>query len=196
MSALERAADTLRQRFDGLSSRERTLIGAMLTTFVVLGFGLAIGLTVQSSADLTEAIEKKRLALDKLSQQRGTFVEKARERERRDEQLRTNTVRLSSFLEDATTAVGLGRPREFRDSQEPVAGFSAITALRTTVRLDEVTFDQFRQLVDSIARTDELVYIEKVSLSTSRGREAADKIDVEIAVVTYQRGDANKAATK
>ena len=179
-----------------LNARERLLVGVMFASFGLIGFLLTIGLTWQKSNELRESIDEERTVLTEVLAQRDTYLAKAEETARREGQLRENTVRLSSFIEDAATSAGLGRPREFRDSQEPVEGHADITRMRTTVRLTDVTFDQFKALLESIATTQDLVFIEKVSMSSGRGRQTNSNLEVEISLLTYKRDTEAKAEKK
>lgn len=192
MSALSQVMANLKAKFDGLSERERTLLLAMLGTLSLLAVVLVVGLSLQRAGRLEEELMGKRQALTQLLAQRDTFVERVEARNSREEKLRKNKLRLSSFIEDQAREAGLGRPREFKDSQEPVPGRSEVTAHRTTVRIEDVSFEQFKELLSSIADTDELVFIEKVGMNASKKKDSPDHMDVELSLVTYEMGTGDK----
>lgn len=192
MSALSQGWATLRSKFDALSQREQTLLMAMAGTLSLLGVVVVVGLSMQRSSQLEEQLLGKREALTQLLSQRDTFMERITARSDREAKLKKNSLRLSSFVEDQAREAGLGRPREFKDSQEPVPGRSEVTAHRTTVRIEDVSFEQFKDLLTSIADTEELVFIEKVGMNAAKKKEAADQMDVELSLVTYKMGSADK----
>lgn len=192
MSALSQVWANLKAKFDGLSERERTLLLAMLGTLSLLAVVLIVGLSLQRAGRLEDELMGKRQALTQLLAQRDTFVERVEARNSREEKLRKNKLRLSSFIEDQAREAGLGRPREFKDSQEPVPGRSEVTAHRTTVRIEDVSFEQFKELLSSIADTDELVFIEKVGMNASKKKDSPDHMDVELSLVTYEMGGGDK----
>lgn len=192
MSALSQVWANLKAKFDGLSERERTLLLAMLGTLSLLAVVLVVGLSLQRAGRLEDELMGKRQALTQLLAQRDTFVERVEARNSREEKLRKNKLRLSSFIEDQAREAGLGRPREFKDSQEPVPGRSEVTAHRTTVRIEDVSFEQFKELLSSIADTDELVFIEKVGMNASKKKDSPDHMDVELSLVTYEMGTGDK----
>lgn len=192
MSALSQVMANLKAKFDGLSERERTLLLAMLGTLSLLAVVLVVGLSLQRAGRLEDELMGKRQALTQLLAQRDTFVERVEARNSREEKLRKNKLRLSSFIEDQAREAGLGRPREFKDSQEPVPGRSEVTAHRTTVRIEDVSFEQFKELLSSIADTDELVFIEKVGMNASKKKDSPDHMDVELSLVTYEMGGGDK----
>jgi hypothetical protein len=192
VSALSQGWATLRSKFDALSQREQTLLMAMAGTLSLLGVVVVVGLSMQRSSQLEEQLLGKREALTQLLSQRDTFMERITARSDREAKLKKNSLRLSSFVEDQAREAGLGRPREFKDSQEPVPGRSEVTAHRTTVRIEDVSFEQFKDLLTSIADTEELVFIEKVGMNAAKKKEAADHMDVELSLVTYKMGSADK----
>jgi hypothetical protein len=192
VSALSQGWATLRSKFDALSQREQTLLMAMAGTLSLLGVVVVVGLSMQRSSQLEEQLLGKREALTQLLSQRDTFMERITARSDREAKLKKNSLRLSSFVEDQAREAGLGRPREFKDSQEPVPGRSEVTAHRTTVRIEDVSFEQFKDLLTSIADTEELVFIEKVGMNAAKKKEAADQMDVELSLVTYKMGSADK----
>jgi hypothetical protein len=192
VSALSQGWATLRSKFDALSQREQTLLLAMVGTLSLLGVVLVVGLTRPRSSALEEQLLGKREALTQLLAERDTFMERITARSDREAKLKKNSLRLSSFVEDQAREAGLGRPREFKDTQEPVPGRSEVTAHRTTVRIEDVSFEQFKDLLTSIADTDELVFIEKVGMNAAKKKEAGDHMDVELSLVTYKMGSADK----
>jgi hypothetical protein len=192
VSALSQGWATLRSKFDELSERERNLLLAMVGTLSLLAVIVVVGLSLQKSSRLEAELMGKREALTQLLAQRDTFMERITARTDREEKLKKNTLRLSSFVEDQAREAGLGRPREFKDTQEPVPGRAEVTAHRTTVRIEDVSFEQFKDLLTSIADTDELVFIEKVGMNAAKKKEAPDHMDVELSLVTYKLGSADK----
>ena len=192
MNALSQVLANLKAKFEERSERERTLLLAMAGTLSLLAVILIVGLSLQKAGRLEDELTGKRQALTQLLAQRDTFMERVEARSSREEKLRKNTLRLSSFIEDQAREAGLGRPREFKDTQEPVPGRAEVTAHRTTVRIEDVSFEQFKDLLTSIADTEELVFIEKVGMNASKKKDSPDHMDVELSLVTYKLGAADK----
>ena len=179
--------DTLRERFDALSERERRLVAAMGATFLIL-LVLALGMRANRSAEArADAIESGREALQSLLQSQGQYRVNAARLERIEEQLETNDLRLSTFIEARATPANIDRPREFRDRSQPLED-GAVVAHYTTAVFPSMTIEQLYSLLNEVERSEELVFTNQISVEPPRG--AASGLQVELTLVTYTLDDA------
>lgn len=171
-------------KLSAMSPRERTLL---VVLGCVLGSGalfLAVWTSWGALSELNEGNDARREAMLQLLAQRDTFAAAAAERAELEEKLTDNDLRLSSFIETAATRAGMPAPREFEDRQSPREG--GIVAVETTATFDGIELADFDRLLNDLRSSDELVYIQSVSIEPGRGRNS-DSMSGEITLATYRR---------
>ncbi len=181
------AVTTLRERFDGLTDREKKLVVAMLGTFCVLGMFFIFTQTAGAAGDRREAIAEGREALSMLIDEQDSYRVNAARVERIEELLETNDLRLSTFIEARATRAGITRPREFRDHTQPLED-GAVIAHYTTAVFPSMTQEQLSSLLTEIERAEELVFTNQIAVEPPRG--AASGLQVELTLVTFTLDDA------
>lgn len=183
MSMFTGVSQRVEAALERLSARERVLLAAMVTVLVVMGASLAIFLVGGRLDTLSETVSAKRDAIGALSARGEDYLANAAYNERINEQLQSNDLRLSTFIEGRAGRATIPRPREFRDAQQELDGVTLVT---TTASFTAIDFDQMQRLLSSIEDTDELVFVRRVAISPARG--VADKIDLDLTVATFRQG--------
>jgi hypothetical protein len=176
----------LAARFAQFTPRERVLLAIMAA---VLGSGLIFVVSWTALGSMRELAsgntERRDVILDLLAE-RDAIVAARAEQTALTEKLANNTLRLSSFIESTATRVGLPAPTEFNDRQTPREG--GITAFETTATFNGVDLADFDRLMNEFRNTDELVFIQSVSIEPGRGRSAETMV-AEVTLVTYRRSE-------
>ena len=169
-----------------LSEREQKLLVVMVV--VVATMMIAIGsYTVGTALDeRRERVETKRASLETLLTRRQTFLADAAEADRLREQLTENELRLSTFIEGRAGRAGIPRPREFRDSTQPLDG--DVTAHITTATFAEITLEQMQALLTSIEGAEELVYTRQLSFQPER--RGSGGLQLELTLTTFRQEEA------
>lgn len=179
---------TISQKIGELSARERILLAIMLA---VLSTGLVfivVWTAAGSLRQLGSGNDERRTVMLELLAQRASFAVQQAKQTALNEKLSNNELRLSSFIEGAATRAGLSAPTEFNDRQTPREG--GITAFETTATFQGVELADFDRLMNELRATEELIYIQAVSLEPGRGR-SSDSLTAEITLVTYRRTGAD-----
>lgn len=175
---------TLSRKLGELSARERILLAIMMA---VISTGLVFVVVWTAAGALRELSggnDERRDVMLELLGQRASFAAQQAEQTELDEKLSNNELRLSSFIEGCATRAGLSAPTEFNDRQTPREG--GITAFETSATFQGVELADFDRLMNELRATEELIYIQAVSLEPGRGR-SADSLTAEITLVTYRR---------
>jgi hypothetical protein len=167
-----------------LSPRERLLLGVMVAWLSIGATLVVIWVAVGSMRELSQGNDDRRAAMLELLAQRTTFAQQQAASQELAERLSNNELRLSSFIESAATRAGLPAPTDFNDRQTPREG--GITAFETTARFQGIELADFDRLMNELRSSEELVYIQHVSLEPGRGRSASQLV-AEVTLVTYRR---------
>lgn len=188
MSGWSRLREWLEEQLANLSSRELKLLAAM---FVVLGTGLVsvVGYSVSNAmSELERGNEERRMLIQDVASRAEAWRARAAEQARVQSALRDNRLRLSSFIESRATRLRIASPQGYTDRQNPREG--GIVALETTATFQGLDLTQLDELLNEFQSTEELVYIQEVSVEPARGR-ATEGLQVRVTLVTYQRASAN-----
>lgn len=182
MSESRSVMDRLDSVLARFSERERMLLGVMAVTLFTLGV-LASALVLRGRMEtLNSEIDAKRSALSLLATQSEEYVRNSERNARLREQLRDNSIRLSTYIEGRAGRASIPRPREFRDNQLELDG--GIKMLTTTVTFSSVELDQLQRLMESIEDSEELVFTRQIAVAPSR-REAG--LELELTLATFKQ---------
>jgi hypothetical protein len=184
MTMWERFREWLEEQLANLSKRERVLL---LILFGVLGSGIVLvsGYSLSTRlSDLEAGNRERRALLREVHEQSSVWRQQAEEMRRVQEQLADNRLRLSSFIESRATRLRIASPTGYTDRQNPREG--GIVAIETTAQFQGVDIGQLDELLNEFQTTDELVYIQEVTVEPPRGR-GTEGLQVKVTLVTYQR---------
>ena len=177
--------ERLRAWFDEREPREQRLLKAAGVTFLLMISVLLANTVFSGSQGRTDRIEAQRAALALLAERHQDYRRQTDERRRFDERLERNTLRLSTFLEGQATQLGIPRPTDFRDHQQPLASDPSILAVETTATFPPMTLQNLLDLAEAITTSDQLVHIHNLRVQPARRQGSG--LEVEITLMTYRR---------
>ena len=189
---LNERLQALRDKWERLSQRERTMVGALGVTFVVMvtlivGFFISDGLATkdQSNRDM-------RQALHDLDKKRDEYLRNKAKAAQLEVRLGQTPVQLGSYLEAASKEAGFSIPESSDRPPTQVNKFFIEHTFDLTVR--EITLDQLTRFLKAVETGRNLVVVTKLQVRTRDDHH--QKLDVDITVSTYERSAAKPAAKK
>jgi hypothetical protein len=185
----------LRERWERLSARERTLLSAMGITFfamttLIIGFLITDGL-----ATLDEHNADARQALHDLETQREGYLKAKAKAAQLETRMGKTPVQLQGFLEQVGKESGVEIPESDEQAAQP-AGKSQFTERSVTLRLKQVSLEALTKFMRGIESGPNLVVITALNIK-SRDDKHQD-LEVEMTVTTWDRATEkkDKAASK
>jgi type II secretory pathway component PulM len=189
--ALNDKMQALRDKWERLSQRERTMVAAMGVTFVlmvtlIVGFLISDGLS-----SMEERNTAMRQALRDLETQRDAYMRNKQKAVQLETRLGTQPIQLQGYLESAAKEAGVEIPDQ---SERPPAAAGKKWIERTVdLRLRAVTLDQLTKFMKAVEMGKSLVVVTQLNVRTRDDKH--QQLDVEMSVSTYER-DTGKGAAK
>jgi F0F1-type ATP synthase membrane subunit b/b' len=182
----------LRDKWERLSQRERTMVGAMGVTFVVM-VTLIVGFVITDGlASMDERNAQMRQALRDLDTQRDSYLKMKAKAAQMETRLGTQPVQMQAYLETAAKEAGL----QIRESNvRPTVSVGKKFVERTVeIDLPPVTLEQLTTFMRAIETGKSLVVVTELN---SRTRDDKHQLlDVKLAVTTYEHETAKPGAAK
>lgn len=191
--ALNDRFQALRDKWERLSQRERTMVGALGVTFVlmvtmIVGFLISDGLST-----LEERNADMRQALRDLETKRDSYVRNKAKTAQLDARMGQVPVQLASYVEDAAKDAGF-KISETSD-RPPVAAGKGFTEHSLEVNLRDVNLEQLSKFLKAIETGRSLVVVTALNVRTRDDKH--QQLDVEMTVSTYERAkDTGKGGKK
>lgn len=184
--------DGLRQRYDRLSQRERTMVLALGVSFVVM-LTLIVGFLV---TDGISSIEERnadiRQALRDLETQRDTYLKSRSKAAQLETRLGHGSAQLGGFLEQAAKDSGIQIPEQ--NERPPAPAGKQWTEKAIDLRLQKVKLDELATFLKKIETGPNLVVVTALSIRTRDDKH--EELDVEMTVATYDRAAKGKEGGK
>ena len=182
----------LRDRWERLSQRERTMVGAMGVTFVIMvtlivGFLITDGLSTmeEHNADMRQALRD-------LDTQRDSYIRMRAKTAQMETRLGATPVQLQSYVENAAKEAGV----EISDSTDRPASAAGKKFIERSVdlHLKPVTLDQVTRFMKAIETGRSLVVVKELTVRTRDDKH--EQLDVDMTVSTYERATDKNALKK
>ena len=181
----------LRDKWERLSQRERTMVGAMGVTFVlmltlIVGFRITDGLS-----SMEERNADMRQALRDLDTQRDSYLRLKAKTAQMETRLGTTPVQLQGYVEQAAKEAGV----EISDSSDraPTPAGKKFIERTVDLHLKPMTLDQLTKFMKAIETGRSLVVVKELSVRTRDDKH--QQLDVDMVVSTFER-DTGKGAVK
>jgi type II secretory pathway component PulM len=182
----------LRDKWERLSQRERTMVGAMGVTFVIMvtlivGFLITDGLSTmeEHNADMRQALRD-------LDTQRDSYIRMRAKTAQMETRLGATPVQLQSYVENAAKEAGV----EISDSTDRPAAAAGKKFIERSVdlHLKPVTLDQVTRFMKAIETGRSLVVVKELTVRTRDDKH--EQLDVDMTVSTYERATDKNALKK
>ncbi len=190
MTLNERMA-ALRDKWERLSQRERTMVGALGVTFVlmvtlIVGFLITDGLST-----LEERNDQMRQALHDLDTRRDDYLRLKAKASQMETRLGSQPVQLQGYLEQAGKEAGIEIPET--TERPPAAAGKKFIERAVDLRLRAVTLEQLVKFMKAIETGRSLVVVTQLSVHARDDKH--EQFDVDMSVSTYER-DTGKSGVK
>jgi type II secretory pathway component PulM len=181
----------LRDKWERLSQRERTMVGAMGVTFVVMVTLIVGFLITDGLSSMEERNSDMRQALRDLDTQRDSYLRLKAKTAQMETRLGSQPVQLQGYVENAAKDAGV----EISDSTDRPAAAAGKKFIERTVdlHLKPVTLDQLTKFMKAIETGRSLVVVTSLTVRTRDDKH--QQLDVDMSVSTYER-DTGKGAVK
>ena len=181
----------LRDKWERLSQRERTMVGALGVTFVlmvtlIVGFLITDGLST-----LEEHNADMRQALRDLDTQRDNYLKLRAKSQQIEVRLGATPVQLGGYLESAAKEAGVAVAES--TERQPVAVGKSFVERGVDLHLHAVTLEQLVKFMKAIETGRNLVVVTQLHVITRDDKH--EQVDVDMTVSTYQR-DTSKGGGK
>lgn len=172
----------LRDRWERLSSRERTMVAAMGVTFVlmvtlIVGFVITDGLSTfeEHNADMRQALRD-------LDTHRQSYLAAKNKLTQLEARIGHNPIQLGGYLEQAAKESGVEIPES---SERPVvAAGKNYVEKAIDVRLRSVKLESLGKFLKKIETGPNLVVVTALNIKTRDDKH--QELDVELTVSTYE----------
>jgi hypothetical protein len=182
----------LRDKWERLSQRERTMVGALGVTFVIMVTLIVGFLITDGLATLEERNSDMRQALRDLDTQRESYLKLRAKSQQIEARLGATPVQLGGYLEAASKEAGI----TIGDSNDRAATPAGKNFVERAVdlHLHGVTLDQLVKFLKAIETGRNLVVVTQLRITTRDDKH--QQLDVDMSVSTYQRDTAKTGAKK
>ena len=181
----------LRDKWERLSQRERTMVGALGVTFVIMVTLIVGFLITDGLSSMEERNADMRQALRDLDTQRDHYLLMKSKVAQMATRLGSQPVQLQGYLESAAKDAGV----EISDSTDLPSQVAGKKFIEHTVdlHLRPVTLDQLTKFMKAIETGRSLVVVTGVEIRTRDDKH--EELEVEMWVSTYER-DTGKGGAK
>jgi type II secretory pathway component PulM len=181
----------LRDRWERLSQRERTMVGAMGVTFVIMVTMIVGFLITDGLSSMEERNADMRQALRDLDTQRDSYLRMKAKAAQMDTRLGSQPVQLQGYLEAAAKDAGV----EIQEAnpRPPAPAGKKFVERTIDLHLRAVTLEQLSHFMKAIETGKSLVVVTALQVRTRDDKH--QQLDVEMSVSTYDR-DTGKAGPK
>ena len=182
----------LRDKWERLSQRERTMVGALGVTFVVM-MTLIVGFLITDGlSSMEERNAEMRQALRDLDTQRDNYIRMKAKVAQMETRMGSQPVQLSGYLEQAAKDAGV----EISDSSDRPATAAGKKFVERTVdvHLRPTTLEALTKFMKAIETGKSIVVVTALEVHTRDDKH--QQLDVTMAVTTYDRATEPKGGAK
>jgi len=182
---IERISELWSQWFDGLSGRERRMLGIVFAALcVVLVFATFYVATtkIQTKRDL---LSKNQELLNQIKDLEGEYSLAKQKNEEIIENIRHNDVSLFTFIQAITSNLGL-TVKNLAEQKRPL-GKSNIIEISVRLNLTKLSIDKVTALVEAI-ETDEdhAGHVKVTKMKISKSFSEPDLLDLQMTISTWK----------
>jgi len=174
--------ESLRDRFERLSQRERTLVAAFVVTFFVM-LTLIVGfLIVDGLASLEQNNADMRQALSDIDTKRDAYLKAKAKLAQVESRLAPGQMQLGSYLEAAAKEAGVEIP-ESKENRPTTAG--SFLERSTDLHLTKVKVEALSNFLRRIETGAQLVVVTQLTIRTRDDKH--QELDVDLTVSSWEK---------
>ena len=173
----------LRERWERLSARERTLVSAAGVTFVATTTIIVGFLIIDGLAALEEHNADARQALHDLETQREGYLKAKAKAAQLETRMGKTPVQLQGFLEQVGKDAGVEIPASDEQAAQPAG--KQFQERSVTLRLKQVSLENLTKFMRGIETGPNLVVVTGLTIRTRDDKH--QDLEVEMTVTTYDR---------
>lgn len=181
----------LRERWERLSPRERTLLAALGGTFVVIMLVFSGFLILDGLSSLEEQNAAARDALHDIDTQREAYLKAKAKAAQLETRMGKTPVQLQGFLEQVAKDTGVTIPET--TEQQPVPAGKQFVERSVDLRLKRVTLESLTKFLHGIENGPNLVVVTQLKITSPDDKHV--ELDAEITVSTYEHASEKKDKT-
>lgn len=173
----------LRDRWERLSQRERTMVAAMGVTFVIMVTLIVGFLITDGLSSMEERNSDMRQALRDLDTQRDSYLRLKAKASQMETRLGAQPVQMQRYLEEAAKEAGVEIPES--TPRPPAPAGKKFVQQTVDLRLHAVTLEQLTKFMKAIETGKSLVVVTSLDVRTRDDKH--EQFDVEMSVSTWER---------
>jgi type II secretory pathway component PulM len=181
----------LRDKWERLSQRERTMVTVLGVTFVLMATMIVGFLITDGLSSMDQHNAEMRQALRDLDTQRDNYVRMKVKAAQMETRLGTQPVQLQGYVETAAKEAGVQIPES--DELPPAPAGKKFVERTLKLQMRAVTLEQLTKFMKAIETGRSLVVVTALNVRTRDDKH--QQLDVEMSVTTYDR-DTGKGAAK
>lgn len=178
----------LRERWERMSPRERTLVSAAGATFVLMVVIISGFLITDGLANLDEKNADARQALRDLETQRDSYLRAKAKAMQLESRVGHSPVQLQGFLEQVAKETGVEIPES--NERAPTPAGKQYVERSVDIRLKQVTLPTLAKFLKGIESGPNIVVVTSLSIHTRDDKH--EDLEVEMTVTTYERATEKK----
>jgi hypothetical protein len=172
-----------RDRWERLSQRERTLVGALGVTFVVMATLVVGFLITDGLSTFEERNADMRQALRDIETHRESYLRAKAKAAQLETRIGRTPLQLQGFLEQIAKEAGIEIPES--NELTPTAAGKHFVQRSVELRLRQVTLDALAHFLRGVETGPNLVVVTALNIHTRDDHH--QELDVEMTVSTYER---------
>lgn len=180
---LNERMQALRDKWERLSQRERTMVAALGVTFVLM-MTLIVGFLITDGlSSMEQRNSDMRQALRDLDTQRDKYLRMKAQAAQLATRLGQTPVQLAGYLEQASKEAGIEIPET--NPLPPAPAGKRFVEHAVSLRLRAVTLEQLVKFMRTIETGRSLVVVTQLNVRARDDKH--EEFDVEMTVATYER---------
>lgn len=187
--ALSDSLEGLRDRFERMTPRERTMVSALGITFVITVMLMVTFLVSDAIAEREERNQAMRQALKDLDVHRDAYLKAKAKVDQMEGKLSKSGTQLQGYLEQAGKETGVQIPET--NEKPPLPAGKNFLERSVDLRLNKVSLDALAKFMKKIETGPSVVAVTSLNIRTRDDKHV--DLDVEMSVSTYERAVEKKS---
>lgn len=184
MAILERITEVSMRWYDGLTDRERRLLGILFICFTVAIIFSTIFFATSSISQKRSELVRNKEQLEQVRALEGEYLRAKEKNERAMRSIKNNTASLFTLIQGITTKLGLS----VKDLSEQKRTLPKSNVVETSVRinLSKLSLDKVTALLEAIETSEQGELVKVTQLKVNKRFDEPDLLDLQMTVSTWK----------